>query len=79
MKKHNIHSDWKDYISVIRRTAESNGITQNDIAEKTGMQQSAVSRFFSLRSKPQLDTVLNVIKAVGMEMNIQQSPFFEHN
>ena len=55
---------WMLLVLLLKEIAESKGITQNEIAEETGMIQSAVSRFFSLKFKPTLDTFLQVAKAV---------------
>ncbi len=51
-------------VLLLKEIAEEKGITQNQIAEQTGMIQSAVSRFFSLKFKPTIDTFLQVSKAI---------------
>ena len=58
------NEQWMLLVLLLKEIAEEKGITQNQIAERTGMIQSAVSRFFSLKFKPTLDTFLQVSKAI---------------
>ena len=60
----NQNDQWMLLVLLLKEIAEDKGITQNHIAEQTGMIQSAVSRFFSLKFKPTLDTFLQVSKAI---------------
>ena len=60
--KQNEH--WKVLVLLLREIAENKEISQIEISEKTGMLQSAVSRFFSLKFKPTLDTFLQVAQAL---------------
>lgn len=55
---------WKLLVLLLKEIAESKGISQIQIADSTGLIQSNVSRFFSLRYKPTLDTFLQVSKAI---------------
>ena len=61
-KKQN--EQWMLLVLLLKEIAESKNITQEQIAHETGMLQSAVSRFFSLKFKPTLDTFLQVAKAI---------------
>lgn len=60
----NQNEQWMLLVFLLKEVADSKHISQNDIAAITGMKQSAVSRFFSLKFKPTLDTFLQVAKAV---------------
>ena len=60
----NQNEQWMLLVLLLKEIAEEKGITQNQIAEQTGMIQSAVSRFFSLKFKPTIDTFLQVSKAI---------------
>lgn len=62
---------WKVLVLILRKIAESKGISQNQIAELTGLKQSNVSRMFSLKYCPNLGTFLMVANA------IQVNFFFE--
>ena len=65
MKKNNQNEQqWQLLVLILKEVAESKGITQNEIAEKTGLLQSNISRFFSLKYKPTLDTFLQIAKAI---------------
>jgi DNA-binding phage protein len=70
-QNHNQNEQWMLLVLLLKEIAESKGLLQQHIAEKADMKESAVSRFFSLKFKPTLDTFLRVAKAV--EVNF----FFE--
>ena len=67
----NQNEHWKVLVLLLKEIADQKGISQNEISEQTGMLQSAVSRFFSLKFKPTLDTFLQV--AHSLKVNF----FFE--
>jgi transcriptional regulator with XRE-family HTH domain len=60
----NQNEQWMLLVLLLKEISEQKGITQNQIAEQTGLIQSNVSRFFSLKYKPTLDTFLQVAKAI---------------
>lgn len=60
----NKNEHWKVLVLLLKEIADQKGISQNEISERTGMLQSAVSRFFSLKFKPTLDTFLQVAQAL---------------
>lgn len=63
-KNNQNEQQWQLLVLILKEIADSKSITQEEIANKTGMQQSAISRFFSLKFKPTLETFLNVAKAI---------------
>jgi transcriptional regulator with XRE-family HTH domain len=60
----NQNEQWKLLVLLLKEVAKEKGITQLQIAETTGLIQSNISRFFSLKYKPSLDMFLQVAKAV---------------
>lgn len=60
----NQNEQWMLLVLLLKEIADQKKITQEQIALDTGMMQSAVSRFFSLKFKPTLDTFLQVSRAV---------------
>jgi transcriptional regulator with XRE-family HTH domain len=60
----NQNEQWKLLVLLLKEVAESKKITQEQIANETGMLQSAISRFFSLKFKPTLDTFLQISKSI---------------
>ncbi len=60
----NQNEHWKVLVLLLKEIADSKSITQLEISEKTGMLQSAISRFFSLKFKPTLDTFLQIAQAL---------------
>lgn len=60
------HEQWKLLVLILREIAESKGITQMDIADKTGLLQSNISRCFALKYKPTLDTFLQIAGAINV-------------
>lgn len=51
-------------VLLLKEIASQKNISINEIAERSGMEQSSVSRFFSLKFKPTLPTFLEIAKAV---------------
>ncbi|MGV8914366.1 MAG: helix-turn-helix domain-containing protein [Kaistella sp.] len=62
----NQNEQWKLLVLLLKEFANQKSLTQNDLAELTGMQQSAISRFFLLKFKPRLDIFLLIANAVGV-------------
>lgn len=70
MKK-TLKNNWKQIISDLKSIAAEKGITQEEIAEKTGLIQSNISRLFSLKYCPTLNTLALICDAVGVEIKIK--------
>jgi DNA-binding phage protein len=64
-------NSWKVLVLMLKNIAEAKGITQEEISYKTGLLQSNISRVFSLRYCPTLQTFLAI--ATAIEVNF----FFE--
>lgn len=62
--KKNQNEHWKVLVLLLKEIADQKGLTQRQIAEDSGLLQSNISRFFSLKYKPTLDTFLQIAKAV---------------
>ena len=62
---------WRILVQLLKEIAEEKGITQLEIAEKTGYQRSNISRVFSMRYTPRLDVFLNIAKAVGVNFFVE--------
>jgi len=60
----NQQEHWKVLVLLLKEIAEDKGITQQQIADQTGLLRSNVSRLFSLKYKPNLDVFLKVAQAV---------------
>ncbi|AZA49581.1 XRE family transcriptional regulator [Chryseobacterium carnipullorum] len=58
------NGQWQLLVLLLKEIADQKKITQNDIAELTGMQQSAISRLFLLKYKPTLETFMKVAQAI---------------
>lgn len=63
--------DYKLFVQLLKEIAEEKGITQQEIADKTGYKQQNISRIFSLKYSPRLDVFLNIAKAVGVNFFFQ--------
>jgi len=71
LENKNQNEQWKFLILLLKEIAESKGITQNQIAERSEMHQSHVSRFFSLKYAPNINTFLKIAKAVKVNFFFQ--------
>lgn len=57
---------WKVLVLLLKEIAKEKGISQEVIAERTGLLQSNVSRVFSLAYVPKLETFLSIANAIGV-------------
>ena len=57
-------NQWKLLVLLLQQIAEQKGLTQQQIADKSQMHQSHISRFFALKYAPNMDTFLKVSKAI---------------
>jgi len=58
-----------DIITAIGRVAKSIGMTK--IAQETGLSRPSLYKALSEGSKPQFDTILKVLKAIGGQIQIK--------
>ena len=49
---------------------EEKGITQEKLAEMSGLKQSAIARLEKMSSKPQIDTLIKVLTPLGYKLAI---------
>jgi len=61
--------DSSDLIVAIGHIAKSIGMTK--IAEKTGMSRPSLYKALSDGAKPQFDTIMKVLKAIGGQINVK--------
>lgn len=61
--------DSSDLIIAIGHIAKSIGMTK--IAEKTGMSRPSLYKALSDGAKPQFDTIMKVLKAIGGQINVK--------
>jgi transcriptional regulator with XRE-family HTH domain len=66
-----MENHWKILVLLLQQIAEQKGLTQQQIAEKSEMHQSHISRFFGLKYSPDTKTFLKIAKSI--EVNF----FFE--
>lgn len=53
---------------VIKRTEL--GISQRELAEMSGVKQSAIARLESLRATPQIDTLYKLLRPLKLKINL---------
>lgn len=61
--------DSSDLIVAIGHVAKAIGMTK--IAEETGMSRPSLYKALSEGAKPQFDTIMKVLKAVGGQINVR--------
>lgn len=68
MKKHNTTNEqqWQLLVVILKKIAEEKGLSQLEIAKKTGLKTSNLSRMFGLQYCPNLRTFVKVAKAIGI-------------
>ena len=53
---------------------DSKGVTQQELAQLTGLKQSAIARLESMKSTPQIDTLFKILKPLGYTLAIVPDP-----
>ena len=68
-----VSSKVADIILALIEERVKKGLTQQQLADKCGMKQSAIARMESIESIPRLDTIIRVATALEMTMDLQTS------
>ena len=68
-----VSSKVADIILALIEKKKKKGLTQQQLADKCGMKQSAIARMESIESIPRLDTIIRVATALEMTMDLQTS------
>lgn len=56
---------------LIREARLRAGLTQQELAERTGTTQSAIARWESGQTRPAVETVARLVRACGFELNLR--------
>jgi transcriptional regulator with XRE-family HTH domain len=57
---------WQLLVLLLKEIAEQKGLTQQQIADASGLMRSNVNRLFALKFPPNIKTFLSVAQAVGV-------------
>jgi len=57
---------WQLLVLILRKISESKGISQQEVADRTGLKRQNVSRMFNLQRCPNLSTFVLVAKSIGV-------------
>lgn len=57
-------------ISKMIEAREKKGLSQRDLAELSGVKQPAIARLESMKSTPQIDTLLKILAPLGYTLSI---------
>ena len=61
--------DTEDIITALGHVAKARGMTK--IAEETGLSRPSLYKALSQGSKPQFDSILKVLRAIGSNLNVK--------
>ncbi|MDE7334100.1 MAG: helix-turn-helix domain-containing protein [Lachnospiraceae bacterium] len=59
-----------DLIGKMIEAREKKGLLQRDLAELSGVKQPAIARLESMKSVPQIDTLLKILAPLGYTLSI---------
>ena len=60
-------------VGIFSKTRVKKGYSQRDLAELTGLKQSAIARMESLQAIPRLDTLVRVARALNITIDFEVS------
>ncbi|MCD7957022.1 MAG: helix-turn-helix transcriptional regulator [Lachnospiraceae bacterium] len=63
-----------EVISQIIKVRDEQGITQQELANRTGIKQSNISRFEGGNYNPSLEFLTRIARGLGMELHIELRP-----
>ncbi len=61
-----------DLIKKMVEAREAKGLSQRELAELSGIKQPAIARIESLKSTPQVDTLLKLLAPLGYTLEIRK-------
>ena len=59
-------------VGAVVRERKAKGITQRDLAELCGIPQSSVARIESFQSMPKLETLVRIMKPLGLKLTVSR-------
>lgn len=67
---------WMEFVCLLRTHLAKQGVSQADLANKTGLKQSNISRLLCLKYCPTLKTYLTICLAldINIELTHEDSP-----
>ena len=68
---YNNEKHWQTLVLILKHIAIEKNITQDDIAEKTGLQRQNVNRIFNLHYRPRLDIFISIAQAIGVNFFLE--------
>lgn len=71
-------NDWKEIVTDLKQVAKEKNISINALAELTGMRQSNISRIFSLKYTPKLETVCIIADALNVTIGVVYPTFIKN-
>lgn len=57
---------WKLLVLILRKVAESKGISYQEIADRTGIEPAEVVTFFKLKDSPKLNIFIAIANAIAV-------------
>ena len=67
-----IESDIKNMIRTLKFRRIEKGYSQRDLANLTGIKQSAIARMEGLKIIPRMDTIMVVSRALDLQLNLKR-------
>jgi transcriptional regulator with XRE-family HTH domain len=69
--------NWQELVLFLRNTAGEYGISDEEIARRTGFNRSNINRIFNLRYTPGLSAFVEIANALGISVRLEDnSPGF---
>lgn len=65
--------------ALLRLARQKAGLTQGDLAERSGVSQQAISAYETGRKDPSLSTLERLLRGAGLEMRIHLEPLDTHD
>lgn len=63
-------TDWKPLVLQLKEVASKSNLNQTELALKTGLLQSSISRIFACQFVPRINTLLLIADALDVDLKI---------
>jgi len=65
-------TDWQNVVTKLQKIAIEQNVSQNKLAELTGINQPNIARFYSCRVAPNIRTLVLIAQALNYKIDVTE-------
>lgn len=63
-------SELASFVTLIIQRRNELGLTQRELASLSGLQQSSIARLETMKTVPNIETILKIVKPLGLQLSL---------